>query len=197
MSKCYVTQEEREKIIIENQKLIYHIFKKMRMTFRIDDMFDVGLIGLIKGVDTFDSDKGYKLSTYIGECIKNELTKEIMYENAGKRQANIISFDKPIFDIKNQELTVEDTLGYELNLDENLINEELLNMINHRLYFLPERDEKIFKHSYGIDNHEKMSTKELSEKFKISKTRIDAINSRIKRILRYILKQYYEENYYD
>lgn len=189
MSKCYSNEEEREKLIIENQKLVYHVFKQMRMTFRIDDIFDVGLIGLIKGIDTFDSDKGYQLSTYLVKCIRHQLTQQIVYENAEKRQAETISLNKTVFSDED-DLMIENIIGYDLNLDEELIKQEILDAIDYRLYFLSERDEKIFKHIHGLDGYKQLTHFEIAKKFGLSHQRIGEINCRIKRILKYHLKEY-------
>ncbi len=38
-----------------------------------DDLISVGVIGLIKAVDTFDPDRNVRLCTYAAHCIKNEI----------------------------------------------------------------------------------------------------------------------------
>lgn len=38
-----------------------------------EDLFQEGLIGLIKAVDSFDADRGVRFSTYAGVCIMNRM----------------------------------------------------------------------------------------------------------------------------
>ena len=65
----------REKIISNNTKLVWHIVKKYynSIDYDQDDLYQIGVIGLIKAVDTFDITKNFKFSSYAGRCIQNEI----------------------------------------------------------------------------------------------------------------------------
>ena len=62
----------REKIIQHNLRLVAHIAKKYyAMPSDQDDLISIGTIGLIKAVNTFDSTRRARFSTYASRCIEN------------------------------------------------------------------------------------------------------------------------------
>ncbi|MBO8169101.1 MAG: flagellar biosynthesis protein FliA [Thermoanaerobacteraceae bacterium] len=67
-------EEEARNILIEhNLRLVAHITKKFEASGEdIDDLISIGTIGLIKGINTYDANKGTKLATYAARCIENE-----------------------------------------------------------------------------------------------------------------------------
>lgn len=61
----------RATLIERNLRLVSHIVKKYySRTNDTDDLISIGTIGLIKGIDSFDADKGTKLATYCSRCIE-------------------------------------------------------------------------------------------------------------------------------
>lgn len=67
--------EDAKNILVErNLRLVAHIVKKYTNTGRdIDDLISIGTIGLIKGIITFNGDKGTRLATYAARCIENAM----------------------------------------------------------------------------------------------------------------------------
>ena len=64
----------REKLIRHNLRLVAHIAKKYyALPGEQDDLISIGTIGLMKAVDTFDSTRRARFSTYASRCIENEL----------------------------------------------------------------------------------------------------------------------------
>ena len=70
--KLYLQQlkngdDDARNILIErNLRLVAHVVKKYSNTkVEQDDLISIGTIGLIKGINSFDVDKGSKLSTYV------------------------------------------------------------------------------------------------------------------------------------
>ena len=58
-------EDAKEKLINGNLKLVLSILRKFaNRTDNMDDLFQVGVIGLIKAIDNFDLSYGLKLSTY-------------------------------------------------------------------------------------------------------------------------------------
>lgn len=67
--------EEAKNVLIErNLRLVAHICKKYNAT-NVDneDLISIGSIGLIKGINTFNTDKGVRLSTYAARCIEKSI----------------------------------------------------------------------------------------------------------------------------
>ena len=76
--------EDARNILIErNLRLVAHICKKYNIpNLDTDDLISIGTIGLIKGINTFNLDKGVRLATYASRCIDNEI---LMYLRSTKK----------------------------------------------------------------------------------------------------------------
>ena len=76
--------EEARNILIErNLRLVAHIAKKYNIpNLDTEDLISIGTIGLIKGVNTFNKNKGVRLATYASRCIDNEI---LMYLRSTKK----------------------------------------------------------------------------------------------------------------
>ena len=72
----------KEKLINGNLKLVLSILRKYtNRTDNLDDLFQVGVIGLIKAIDNFDLSFGLKLSTYACPMIAGEMRRFLRDNN--------------------------------------------------------------------------------------------------------------------
>ena len=56
------------------RRLVAHIVKKYYAAREDqDDLISIGTIGLIKGISSFNAEKGSKLTTYVSRCIENAI----------------------------------------------------------------------------------------------------------------------------
>ena len=76
--------DEARNILIErNLRLVAHVAKKYSNSkVDQDDLISIGTIGLIKGINSFNLEKGARLSTYVSRCIDNEI---LMHLRATKK----------------------------------------------------------------------------------------------------------------
>lgn len=64
----------RNELIEHNLRLVSHIIKKYYSGYdEQEDLISIGTIGLIKGIDSFDADKGARLATYAARCVENAI----------------------------------------------------------------------------------------------------------------------------
>ena len=84
LEKYMAGDEDARNILIErNLRLVAHICKKYNIpNLDTDDLISIGTIGLIKGINTFNLDKGVRLATYASRCIDNEI---LMYLRSTKK----------------------------------------------------------------------------------------------------------------
>ena len=68
-------------LIEHNLRLVAHIAKKYSNESNIDDLISIGIIGLIKGINTFNPDKNSKLATYIARCIEKTIHSSRLFLN--------------------------------------------------------------------------------------------------------------------
>ena len=88
------SQSARQKLIEHNLRLVAHIIKKYYANQNDqEDLISIGTIGLIKAIDTFDAEKGIRLSSYASRCIENEI---LMFFRSGKKSAQDVSLNEPI-----------------------------------------------------------------------------------------------------
>ena len=77
----------RETLIRHNLRLVVHVAKKYyAQPSDQEDLISIGTIGLMKAVDTFDSTRKARVSTYASRCIENAI---LTPANAGWRIGTI------------------------------------------------------------------------------------------------------------
>lgn len=65
----------RNTLIERNLRLVAHIVKKFDNTGEdSEDLISIGVIGLIKAINTFNPHKNTRLATYAARCIENEIS---------------------------------------------------------------------------------------------------------------------------
>ena len=178
----YVLQNDREakqKLIEHNLRLVVFLAKKYENTgVDLEDLVSIGTIGLIKGINTFNSDKNIKLATYASRCIDNEI---LMFLRKNKRRRTEVSFEDSLsYDAEGNELHLEDVLG----TDEDIVTRGLEEEIEKKLLYqeidkLNDRDKEIMVLRYGLNNHEEMTQKEVANSLGISQSYISRIEKKV------------------
>ncbi len=122
----------KEKLINGNLKLVLSILKSFNKgNYNMDDLFQVGVIGLIKAIDNFDLSYNLKLSTYAVPLILGEI-KRYIRDNTSLRVSRsikdlayqIISF-KEAYLSKYGEEASNALIASKLNIEEYKIAQAL------------------------------------------------------------------------
>ena len=167
----------RNTLIEHNLRLVSHIVKKYNVKEDTDDLISIGIIGLIKGIDSYSPKKGNKLTTYCAKCIDNEI---LMYFRNNKKNNSNISLDEQVgYDKDGNEISLLDVLKTpnvdfvdKINLKDNV--ELLLKNIN----ILSEREKKIIYKRYGLFNYKELTQKEIAKELHISRSYVSRIEKR-------------------
>ena len=169
---------KEEKIILENISLVYYMLKKMKLFTKCEEWYDVGVIGLIKGVKSYDPTKGSKISTYLSFCIKNEILAEIRRLKSEKRKANnnTVSLYKEINKKGEDSIYLIDVIPSDYDVESEVIKNDVMNDL---LDCLSEREKNILISSYGLLGNKKLSQKEISKKLNISQAQVSRILKKI------------------
>jgi len=94
----------REKLINGNLKLVLSILKRFsNRVDNLDDLFQVGCVGLVKAIDNFDTSFDVKLSTYACPLILGEIKRYL-------RDNNCLRISRSIKDIAYKSLKLKDEL---------------------------------------------------------------------------------------
>ena len=84
----------RDKLVADNLGLVHAITRRFEHRGHDrEEIFQIGCIGLMKAINTFDASKNIKLATYASRCIKNEI---LMYLRKNSKVRLEVSIDEPL-----------------------------------------------------------------------------------------------------
>lgn len=171
--------EARNLLIERNLRLVAHVCKKYGNT-KVDqeDLLSIGTIGLIKGINSFNVEKGAKLSTYVSRCIDNEI---LMYLRSSKKLNAEVYLNEPIGKDKDDNVV---TLEEVLENDERNIDEVVdLKMKIKKLYgkmkdVLKDRERTIIELRFGLDGNKPKTQNEIAQSMGISRSYVSRIETK-------------------
>ncbi|MBE6161629.1 MAG: sigma-70 family RNA polymerase sigma factor [Firmicutes bacterium] len=118
-------EKAKEELVNGNLKLVLSILKKFNTgKYNLDDLFQVGVIGLIKAIDNFDLSYNLQLSTYACPLIIGEIKRYIrdnttirVSRSIKERAYEIIKF-KDEFEKTNGYIPSNEEIAKALNISE-------------------------------------------------------------------------------
>ena len=73
-----VGEAARLRMVKSNERLVWHVARKYQHKgLDIEDLIAEGMSGLLKGVEKFDPNKGFKFSTYAHWWVRQGITRAI------------------------------------------------------------------------------------------------------------------------
>lgn len=193
LPKAYTTKEEQQKIeellsgktsvkgelIEHNLRLVVYIARKFDNTgVDLDDLISVGTIGLIKAVNTFNSNKNIKLATYASRCIENEI---LMHLRKVSKLKGEVSLDEPLnVDYEGNKLLLCDILGTDPDMVYKKSEESAeQRILRQAISKLSERERQIMCLRFGLDGEEELTQKEVADLLSISQSYISRLEKKI------------------
>ena len=169
----------RQGLITHNLRLVSHIARKYQIPgYGADDLISIGVIGLIKAVNSFKPDKSIRLATYAAKCIDNELLMMLRME---KRKSKEVSMYEPIGkDKEGNEISLIDIVGEEKEdvVEDCLFAQRVLCLYQNLDKVLNEREKTIIIRRYGLNGKEPMTQSELADRLGISRSYISRIEKK-------------------
>ena len=169
----------RDILIERNLRLVAHIVKKyMNSGKETDEMISVGIVGLVKAVNTYNFEKGSRLATYAARCIDNEL---LMLMRGDRKLSREVSLYDPIgTDKEGNEITLLSILEHE---DEDIIDQldkkQSLRKLSKILSkVLTPREYFVVIRRYGLYGHHETTQRELADQLNISRSYVSRIEKK-------------------
>jgi len=172
------SEAARNKLIEHNLRLVAHVVKKFENTGEdVEDLISIGTIGLIKGIESYQSNKGTKLATYAARCIENEI---LMHLRSLKKVKKDVSLHDPIgTDKEGNEITLIDILGTE---QDDVINEVQFKIERSKVYnflhILDNREKEVVVGRFGLVNGHEKTQREIAKDLGISRSYVSRIEKR-------------------
>lgn len=172
-------KEAREKLINHNMRLVAHVCKKYNGSAEADDLLSVGSIGLIKGIDSYQKDKGSQISTYVSRCIENEI---LMLLRANKKHKICVSIEETIgTDKDGTKMTLRDIIPQNEELDPDAIVETKVlveEIVESMKNLLSKREYEIIALRYGLKDGIEHTQQEVADIMNISRSYISRIETK-------------------
>ena len=166
----------REKLIRHNLRLVAHIAKKYyAQPGDQEDLVSIGTIGLMKAVDTFDSTRRARFSTYASRCIENELR---MHFRRLQRSRTTVSLQETLDAGKDDTaLTLSDVLQDSFCMEENCERQEDVLRLRQLIEGLPARERKLILLRYGLAGQPPLTQLETAQLLQISRSYVSRLES--------------------
>lgn len=181
----------RNMLIEHNLRLVAHIVKKFENTGEdSEDLISIGTIGLIKAIESYQTNKGTKLATYAARCIENEI---LMHLRSLKKTKKDVSLHDPIgTDKEGNEISLIDVLGTDVNevIDKVQLQIEKSKIYKH-IHVLDDREKEVIIGRFGLETQEEKTQREIAKELGISRSYVSRIE---KRALMKLFNEFYRKS---
>ena len=190
LRKYFQGDKEARNVLIEhNLRLVAHIAKKFTDDKQeLEEYISIGTIGLIKAIDSFKENKGYKISTYASRCIENEILMNIRSTKKIKQEVSlnqVIGTDKDGNDMELEDTLVIQEKDFADSIHDRTMLKQVLSFMDKNL---DDREKYIMNKRYGIDGKKAKTQQEIASELGISRSYVSRIETKIQDMLSKVFK---------
>lgn len=179
-------EKAKLQLIEHNMRLVAHIVKKYSSTAEADDLISAGSIGLIKGINSYNMEKGAGLSTYVARCIENEI---LMLLRSNKKHMIVDSLDETLNNDSgdDSDMSLIDTIPEKdeddvfFKVNNSMLMETIDKIMRAKL---SKREYFVVKYRYGLNHSPAYTQREVADMLNISRSYISRIEKKALGILR-------------
>ena len=171
--------DARNTLIEHNLRLVAHIAKKYTGCGQEhEELLSIGTIGLIKGISSFNPEKGTRLATYAARCVDNEI---LMLLRAKKKEQGDVSLNESIgTDKEGNQIMLMDVMSDD---SEDVFDSINTNMEVKQLYQnirkeLEPREQEVIILRYGLIDGNCLPQREIAKKLHISRSYVSRIEKK-------------------
>lgn len=169
----HLAHKMENKLVMSLSYLVKSVIFKYKKYNNYDDLYQEGMVGLIKAVRQYNSDMSFHFSRYallwIRTCVMRSIKKINVVSAASS--SNIIV--KVIYEVNDEDIILNNTL--EKNM---LLNEQIVR-VNRIITTLPEKHQRIVKMRYGLEDVKEHNLQELASNFNMTREGIRQLEGRI------------------
>ena len=166
----------RETLIRHNLRLVVHVAKKYyAQPSDQEDLISIGTIGLMKAVDTFDSTRKARFSTYASRCIENELRMHFRRE---RRNGVVVSLQETLEAGKDDTaLTLSDVLQDGFCMEDSCEQQDEARRLRQLIEGLPARERKLILLRYGLAGQPPLTQLETAQLLQIIRSYVSRLKT--------------------
>ncbi|MCR5353721.1 MAG: RNA polymerase sporulation sigma factor SigK [Clostridiales bacterium] len=176
---CRKGDEKARNILIErNLRLVAHIAKKYYYSgCDSEDLISIGTIGLIKAIDSYNTEGNTRFATYAGKCLQNEI---LMFFRAQKKQSAEVSLaDAVETDKDGNPLTYMDLVSTDEDVAEKIDCKIKMEQIAEKINtVLTPVEKQIIILRYGLGFTKPITQREVACKLGISRSYVSRLESK-------------------
>ena len=168
----------RQVLITHNLRLVSHIARKYTVPGHgQDDLISIGVIGLIKAVNSYKPGSGTALGTYAARCIENEI---LMTLRASRKYRGDVSLQDSVgTDGEGNDITYMDILGTDPDdLENAVIRRVTLERVHQVLSSLPPRERLVLEMRYGLTDGRQHPQHEVARVLGISRSYVSRVEKK-------------------
>ncbi|MEL6896713.1 MAG: sigma-70 family RNA polymerase sigma factor, partial [Planctomycetota bacterium] len=166
----------RDRLVEANMRLVFSIVKKFVNPNNVfDDLLSDGIVALMRAVEKFDYDRGFRFSTYATQVVRRNAYRTVV-ENQQERQ-------KMVGGIQEMGIDVSEEIR-EPNMSESRWH-ELRSRLTVMLGDLDRREKLIIRARFSLGSHRRVHTlQSLANRLGVSKERVRQLEKRAMEKLR-------------
>ena len=147
-----------------------------------EDLISIGTIGLMKAVDTFDSTRKARFSTYASRCIENELRMHFRRE---RKCGTTVSLQETLEAGKDDTaLTLSDVLQDGFCMEDSCEQQDEARRLRQLIEGLPARERKLILLRYGLAGQPPLTQLETAKLLQISRSYVSRLETHALELLR-------------
>jgi len=160
----------RDRIVEANLRLVFSIVKKfVNPSNSFDDLLSDGIVALIRAVEKFDFDRGFRFSTYATQVIRRNSYRTVVLKQQERQ--------KTVGGLQDMDLDITDE-GRESAISEKRWH-ELRSRLGVMLDDLDRREKFIIRARFSLGSHRKVHTLQaLANRLGVSKERVRQLERR-------------------
>lgn len=162
-----------DELIISLSYLVHSVVFRYKRFDNYDDLYQEGMIGLIKAVQQYNADTSFHFTRYAMWWVKARIVRSIKKLNLIKISGDDNTKYHMQYDINENDIIEED------NPEKRAILMEEIKNLQTSLSLLPEKHQQIIKMRYGLDDMKEHNLQDLGTKLNMTREGIRQLEHRI------------------